>query len=111
MKKMASRLATSGYSVLVVNPYYRTARSPVLPEGADFNDPATRQKIMSLMGTFTPQTQTADARAFVDYLDAQPSVARDHKMGTTGYCMGGSFTTDRRRRVLPWRPAGHRQCG
>ena len=92
MQQMASRLATSGYSVLVVNPYYRVARAPVLPEGADFNDPATRQKIMSLMGKFTPQTQTADARAFVDYLDSQPEVARDHKMGTTGYCMGGSFT-------------------
>ncbi len=92
MKQMASRLATSGYSVLVVNPYYRTARAPVLPEGADFNDPKTREKIMSLMGTFTPQTQTADAQSFVDYLDAQPSVARDRKLGTTGYCMGGSFT-------------------
>jgi carboxymethylenebutenolidase len=92
MKQMASRLATSGYSVLVVNPYYRVARAPVLPEGADFNDPATRQKIMSLMSKFTPETQTADARAFLSYLDAQPSVARDRKIGTTGYCMGGSFT-------------------
>jgi carboxymethylenebutenolidase len=92
MKQMATRLATSGYSVLVVNPYYRAARAPILPEGADFADPKTREKIMSMMGSLSAQTLTADARAFVDYLDAQASVARDRKMGTTGYCMGGPIT-------------------
>lgn len=92
MRRMGKRLAQSGYSVLVVNPYYRTAKAPVLPEGADFADPPTREKIMSLMGTLSPQTQATDARAFVDYLDAQSSVARDRKMGTTGYCMGGAIT-------------------
>jgi carboxymethylenebutenolidase len=91
MKQMATRLATSGYSVLVVNPYYRTARAPILPEGADFADPKTREKIMSMMSSLSTQMLTADARAFVDYLDAQPSVARDRKLGTTGYCMGGSI--------------------
>ena len=92
MKQMATRLATSGYAVLVVNPYYRTARAPILPEGADFADPKTRDTIMSMMGTLSAKTQTTDALAFVEYLDAQPSVARDRKLGTTGYCMGGAFT-------------------
>lgn len=92
MKQMGKRLAQSGYSVLVVNPYYRTARAPILPEGADFTDPKTRETIMSMMATLTAQTHTRDAKAFVDYLDAQASVARDRKMGTTGYCMGGPIT-------------------
>jgi carboxymethylenebutenolidase len=92
MKKMADRLAQSGYSVLVVNPYYRTVKAPILPDGADFNDPKTREVIMSKMATLSPQTHTADAKAFVDWLDAQASVARDRKLGTTGYCMGGSIT-------------------
>ena len=29
------RLAEAGYSVLVVNPFYRSAIAPVVPEGAD----------------------------------------------------------------------------
>src|SRR5208283_5903910 len=30
-----------------------------------------------------------DAKAFIGWLDRQPSVARNRKMGTQGYCMGG----------------------
>jgi carboxymethylenebutenolidase len=92
MRAMAKRLAESGYSVLVVNPYYRTTRAPILPDGADFGDEATRKKIMSLMASLTAQTQVTDAKAFVDFLDAQPAVATDRKLGTMGYCMGGPIT-------------------
>lgn len=92
MKQMAKRLATSGYSVLVVNPYYRSTKAPFLPEGADFGEDETRKKIMGMMASLTPQTLSTDAKAFIDYLDAQASVARDRKMGTMGYCMGGSMT-------------------
>jgi carboxymethylenebutenolidase len=92
MRQMGKRLAASGYSVLVVNPYYRTTKAPILPEGADFTDETTRKTIMSMMATLTPQTHATDAKAFVDHLDAQPTVARDRKMGTMGYCMGGPIT-------------------
>jgi carboxymethylenebutenolidase len=34
-------------------------------------------------------TQTTDAKAFVAWLDRQPSVAKNKKVGTQGYCMGG----------------------
>jgi carboxymethylenebutenolidase len=30
-----------------------------------------------------------DAKAFIGWLDKQPSVAKNRKMGTQGYCMGG----------------------
>ncbi len=92
MRQMGTRLATSGYSVLVVNPFYRKAKAPILPDGADFADPDTRNTIMSMMGSLSAETHRADAKAFVDYLDAQPSVARDRKLGTMGYCMGGPIT-------------------
>lgn len=92
MKGMADRLAGSGYAVLAVNPYYRTAPAPVLPAGADFAHEPTREKIMSLMATLNAQTQAKDATAFVDFLDAQAAVARDRKLGTIGYCMGGAIT-------------------
>src|ERR1700734_4189652 len=38
-KQMATRLAESGYSVLVINPFYRTQKAPTAPEHPDFNDP------------------------------------------------------------------------
>ena len=90
-KQMGKRLAESGYTVLVINPFYRTQKAPTAPEHPDFSDPATRQGLMSLAGTLSPATALTDATAFVAYLDGQPSVDKKRKMGTTGYCMGGPF--------------------
>jgi carboxymethylenebutenolidase len=90
-KQMATRFAESGYAVLVINPFYRTQRAPTAPEHPDFSEPATRTALMSLAGTLNPQTAVTDATAFVGYLDAQPSVDKKRKIGTTGYCMGGPF--------------------
>src|SRR6202041_1880441 len=90
-RQMGKRLAESGYTVLVINPFYRTQKAPTAPEHPDFNDPATRQGLMSLAGTLSPATALTDATAFVAYLDGQPSVDKKRKMGTTGYCMGGPF--------------------
>ena len=91
-EQMGRRLAESGFAVLVVNPYYRTVRAPVLPEGASFRDEATRKKIFPLMRSLSPQTNVTDARAFVGFLDGRDAVASGRKMGTMGYCMGGSIT-------------------
>jgi carboxymethylenebutenolidase len=88
-RQMGRRLAESGYSVLVVNPFYRSARAPVVPEGASFNDPNVRNTVFPLAQSLTADTNKEDAIAFVDWLDEQDSVAADRKMGTTGYCMGG----------------------
>jgi carboxymethylenebutenolidase len=91
-KQMATRLAESGYSVLVINPFYRTERAPTAPEHPDFNDPATRAALMKLAGSLNANTALIDAKAFVAYLDAQAAVDKKRKIGTTGYCMGGPFT-------------------
>jgi carboxymethylenebutenolidase len=88
---MARRLAESGYSVLVPNPYYRDARAPVVEEGASFQDSAVRDRVFSLRDTLSSQTDFTDAEAFIGFLDAQPSVDNNRKIGTTGYCMGGSM--------------------
>jgi carboxymethylenebutenolidase len=90
-RQMGKRLAESGYTVLVINPFYRTKKAPTAPEHPDFNDPATRQTLMSLAGTLSPATALTDATAFVAYLDGQAAVDKKRKMGTTGYCMGGPF--------------------
>jgi carboxymethylenebutenolidase len=104
-KQMGKRLAESGYSVLVVNPYYRKMKAPILPEGASFQDPKTREVVMPLMQAFTPAGEMSDAKAFAAWLDSQPSVDTSKKMGTTGYCMGGPFVF-RTAAALPDRVGG-----
>jgi len=91
-RQMGKRLAESGYSVLVVNQYYRTTRAPVVQPGEHFGQEATRDRIIPLMRTLSPETHVTDARAFVSFLDEQAPVDGSRKMGTMGYCMGGPIT-------------------
>lgn len=91
-RQMGRRLAQSGYSVLVVNPFYRQRRAPVVPAGASFADPATRNTVMPLAQALSATTHVTDARAFVTFLDSQSSVNKSRRIGTTGYCMGGPIT-------------------
>ena len=88
-RQMARRLAESGYSVLVVNQYYRSQRAPIV---GSTNFGAERETLLPLMGTLNADTHMSDARAFVSFLDSQPSVDGNRKMGTMGYCMGGPIT-------------------
>lgn len=89
---MGKRLAQAGYSTLVVNPYYRTAKGNVIEAGESFGMPEVRERLMPLAKSLSPQTCVSDGRAFVSYLDAQPSVDTKRKIGVTGYCMTGSYT-------------------
>ena len=91
-QQMGRRLAESGYSVLVVNQYYRETKAPVVSAGESFAQEETRNKIRPLMATLNPETHVTDAKAFIDFLDGQPSVSPTRKMGTMGYCMGGPIT-------------------
>ncbi|NOX69163.1 MAG: dienelactone hydrolase family protein [Gammaproteobacteria bacterium] len=91
-RDMGRRLAESGYSVLVVNPYYRTIKGAAVPEGKGFRDPGIRELLMPHARSLSPETCVTDGRAFVEYLDQQESVDTGRKIGTTGYCMTGSYT-------------------
>jgi carboxymethylenebutenolidase len=91
-RQMGKRLAESGYSVLVVNPFYRKQKAPTAPERADLNDQATRTALFGLAGSLNADTHVTDAKAFIGWLDAQASVDKKRKMATTGYCMGGPIT-------------------
>lgn len=90
-RQMGRRLAASGYSVLVVNPFYRDARAPVVPEGATFNDESVRNTVFGLRGNISNENMVTDARAFIGWLDGQPQVDTSRGVGTTGYCMGGPY--------------------
>jgi len=91
-RMIGDRLAASGYSVLVVNPYYRTAKGPVIADGESFSNPEVRERLMPHARSLSPETCVSDGRAFVKFLDQQPSVDTSRKIGTTGYCMTGSYT-------------------
>lgn len=91
-RMMGKRMAESGYSVLVVNPYYRTAKGAVIEDGESFGDPEVRKRLMPHARSLSPETCVTDGRAFVNYLDKQASVDTSRKIGTTGYCMTGSYT-------------------
>jgi carboxymethylenebutenolidase len=45
--------------------------------------------MLPLAQSLTETVQMSDAKAFIAWLDQQPSVAKNRKMGTQGYCMGG----------------------
>ncbi len=84
-RQMAKRLAESGYSVLVVNPFYRVKKAPTAEQGA-----ATPiQGLTPLMQALNETTHMTDAKAFTAWLDQQPQVAKNRKLGAQGYCMGG----------------------
>jgi len=86
------RLAAQGYAVLVPNPFYRTARAPVVADASTFNfqDPADRAKIQQWTGPINqPGAIERDAEAHIAFLDAQRQVDKARKIGTQGYCMGG----------------------
>jgi carboxymethylenebutenolidase len=84
-RQMGKRLAQSGYAVLVVNPFYRTKKAPT----ADAGSATPIQQLMPLAQTLNDGTHMTDAKAFIAWLDGQPSVAKNRKVGTQGYCMGG----------------------
>jgi carboxymethylenebutenolidase len=88
-REMGKRLAQSGYSVLTVNPFYRQAHAPVVPEGASFADESVRNTVFPLAQALNATTHMTDAKAFIGWLDQQPAVDTSRKIGTTGYCMGG----------------------
>src|SRR5450755_1195744 len=84
-RQMGKRLAESGYSVLVVNPFYRTKKAPTAEAGGATPFP----EVMPLAQGLNETTHMTDAKAFVAWLDGQASVAKNRKVGTQGYCMGG----------------------
>jgi carboxymethylenebutenolidase len=88
-QEMAAQLARSGYSVLCVNPYYRDRTAPVVELGETFGDPSTREKVMPMYRKLNARTHKTDAISFTRWLDAQPAVNSNRKIGTMGYCMGG----------------------
>jgi carboxymethylenebutenolidase len=86
--EMAQKLAGYGYAVLVPDIFYRAGDWAPIDINTAFSDPDERARLMSLMGSITPEIMATDATAFFDYLESRPEVSGT-TFGTTGYCMGG----------------------
>jgi carboxymethylenebutenolidase len=84
-RQMGKRLAETGYSVVVINPFYRRMKAPTAAKGSATPIP----ELMPLAQSLNETTTFTDAKAFIGWLDMQQSVAKNRKVGTQGYCMGG----------------------
>src|SRR6202166_4291109 len=92
MRDIGKRIAAEGYSVVVPNPFYRVAKSPVFDNVSSFNfqNQADTAKLQPLMASInSPGAAEKDAVAYIAFLDAQQQVNKAKKIGTQGYCMGG----------------------
>jgi carboxymethylenebutenolidase len=95
-REMGRRLASQGYVVLVVNPFYRSAKAAdIIAANYNFGTPEGRAKLMGFRGAITDAANDKDAVAYVAFLDSQPQTNKAKKVGVQGYCMGGplSFRT------------------
>jgi len=91
-REFGRRLAAQGYSVLIPNPFYRTAKAPLFNDVPSFNfqSDEDRAKLPPLTGPLNaPGATESDAKAYVAFLDAQSQVSKSKKIGSQGYCMGG----------------------
>ena len=89
---MARRLAGAGYSVVAVNPYYRTHKGRLFFDGLTIRDPGGRELVAPHYSLFSPQTVATDAEAITSWLDEQAAVDSARGIGTVGFCMTGSWT-------------------
>ena len=94
-RDMGRRLAGEGYVVLVVNPFYRSAKSPVIDDKFDFSNPEQRARLTGYRAAIGDDGADRDSVAYLNFLDAQPQTNKIRKAGVQGYCMGGplSFRT------------------
>ncbi|RXS87582.1 dienelactone hydrolase family protein [Streptomyces sp. TM32] len=93
LRKMADRLASAGYTVLVPNVFYRHGPAPVF-DLPDFIDPTQRpeifQQIMPVVQSLTTELAMRDAEAYLRWLADSPTTT-DAPVGITGYCMGAGL--------------------
>lgn len=89
-RDMARRVAGEGYSVLMPNVFYRTARPPVFDFPRSPGDERTMKRFAELVSPLTPEATARDAAAYVDFLAAHGSV-NEGAMGVVGYCLTGGM--------------------
>ncbi|MBD2843498.1 dienelactone hydrolase family protein [Erythrobacter rubeus] len=90
--EIATRLASEGYSVLVVNPYYRDVAGEQFADFASFIEADGFQKVRPWREKLNAEAIMRDAASITAWMDDQQQVDTSRGIGTQGYCMGGPFT-------------------
>lgn len=85
-RDMGRALAGEGFTVLVPNPFYRSAKAT--GEQLNLGDPAVRAKRMEYRAAATDDGIARDTIAYLAFLDRDRLGA---KAGTVGYDVGGSY--------------------
>jgi carboxymethylenebutenolidase len=89
-REMAKRLADKGYTVLMPNVFYRTAKPPIIDIKIGMGDPRTMQRFAELRAPMTPDAVERDGTAYVNFLAAHGSVSAA-PIGVVGYCFTGAM--------------------
>ena len=104
-RRMADRIASWGYVVLVPNVFYRWGTAA---EDELLDDDARAEffaEAMPRVHALTDDLVEPDLSAYIDALRSTPGVSK-RPIGVTGYCMGGRSGARRRRggtwRCRPW---------
>jgi carboxymethylenebutenolidase len=87
MDDIAERLIDQGYSVLVPDLFYRFGSYGPFDAKTAMNDERTRNGIMRMIRSTSQQMTQNDTASFISMLTEQGVTG---KIGTVGYCMGGS---------------------
>lgn len=82
------RLAEAGYVVLTPNPFYRTARPPVVDFPMNFAEERTRRRFAELTDPLTPEAMHADAAGYHEALGRFG--ANTSSVGVVGHCFTGA---------------------
>ena len=88
--RMAQRLASSGYAVVVPNLYYRHGAFPPFDPRAVAAGGAERDRFRGMIVSISDTMVMADTAALLDRLASHPAI-RPGPMAAVGYCMGGGF--------------------
>ncbi|MEE1655939.1 dienelactone hydrolase family protein [Microvirga sp. CF3062] len=84
---MAERLASEGYVVLLPDLFYRYGDYGPFDAQTAFSEEPSRTALRGMIGDTTQDMTRRDSAAFLDALTQAGATGR---IGTVGYCMGGS---------------------
>jgi carboxymethylenebutenolidase len=88
---MGQRLADNGYVALVPNLFYRAGPAQPTDVLKMLSPGPENDRMMSLVMGLSGEQVMRDTRAWLEFLDKDPKI-KGPKVGTVGYCMGGSMS-------------------
>lgn len=89
LEEMASRLASSGFRVLLPDMYYRAGPQKPFDPATAFAGGPDKERLMGLYQSLNQERVMSDNTAWLEFLAREPSVSG--KVGCVGYCMGGAY--------------------